>query len=163
MILHYIITAYRSIAKYKTQNIIAVLGLSVALFCFSICLYVTRYIYDIDGCFENKDRIVEFSLQNTEMQYMSGVPKDIFQLVKPHLEKDVEAFVQTSYVIDRDYSIEVNGKQLPYTISTIEVDSTYRMVFTPEMVSGSWEMAAIHPMPLCCPKAMQRNYLAMCI
>ena len=145
MILHYIITAYRSIAKYKTQNIIAVLGLSVALFCFSICLYVTRYIYDIDGCFENKDRIVEFSLQNTEMQYMSGVPKDIFQLVKPHLEKDVEAFVQTSYVIDRDYSIEVNGKQLPYTISTIEVDSTYRMVFTPEMVSGSWEMAANTP------------------
>ena len=145
MILHYIITAYRSIAKYKTQNIIAVLGLSVALFCFSICLYVTRYIYDIDGCFENKDRIVEFSLQNTEMQYMSGVPKDIFQLVKPHLEKDLEAFVQTSYVIDRDYSIEVNGKQLPYTISTIEVDSTYRMVFTPEMVSGSWEMAANTP------------------
>ncbi len=145
MILHYIITAYRSIAKYKTQNIIAALGLSVALFCFSICLYVTRYIYDIDGCFENKDRIVEFSLQNTEMQYMSGVPKDIFQLVKPHLEKDVEAFVQTSYVIDRDYSIEVNGKQLPYTISTIEVDSTYRMVFTPEMVSGSWEMAANTP------------------
>ena len=145
MILHYIITAYRSIAKYKTQNIIAVLGLSVALFCFSICLYVTRYIYDIDGCFENKDRIVEFSLQNTEMQYMSGVPKDIFQLVKPHLEKDVEAFVQTSYVIDRDYSIEVNGKQLPYSISTIEVDSTYRLVFTPEMVSGSWEMAANTP------------------
>ena len=145
MILHYIITAYRSIAKYKTQNIIAVLGLSVALFCFSICLYVTRYIYDIDECFENKDRIVEFSLQNTEMQYMSGVPKDIFQLVKPHLEKDLEAFVQTSYVIDRDYSIEVNGKQLPYTISTIEVDSTYRMVFTPEMVSGSWEMAANTP------------------
>ena len=149
MILHYIITAWRCIMKFKTQNIIAVLGLSVALFCFSICLYVTRYIYDIDGCFENKDRIVEFSLQNTEMQgnvqYMSGVPKDIFQLVKPHLEKDVEAFVRTSYVTDRDYSIEVNGKQLPYTISTIEVDSTYRMVFTPEMVSGSWEVAANTP------------------
>jgi hypothetical protein len=31
MILHYIITAYRSIAKYKTQNLISVLGLSVAL------------------------------------------------------------------------------------------------------------------------------------
>ena len=149
MILHYIITAWRCIMKFKTQNIIAVLGLSVALFCFSICLYVTRYIYDIDGCFENKDRIVEFSLQNTEMlgngRYMSGVPKDAFQLVKPHMEKDVEAFVQTSYARDRDYSVEVNGKQLPYTISTIEVDSAYRTVFTPEIVSGSWEVAANTP------------------
>jgi len=149
MILHYIITAWRCIMKYKTQNIIAVLGLSVALFCFSICLYVTRYIYDIDGCFENRDRIVEFSLQNSEMQgkgqYMSGVPKDIFQIVKPHMERDVEAFVQTSYALDRDYSVEVNGKQLPYTLITIEVDSAYQTVFTPEVVSGSWEVAANTP------------------
>ena len=68
MVLHYIITAWRCILKFKTQNLITVLGLSVALFCFSICLYVTRYIYNIDGCFENRDRIVEFSLQSSEMQ-----------------------------------------------------------------------------------------------
>ncbi len=149
MILHYIITAWRSIMKFKTQNIIAVLGLSVALFCFSICLYLTRYIYDIDGCFENRDRIVEFSLQNNEMlgngSYMAGVPKEMFQIVKPHMEKDVEAFVQTSYALDRDYSVEVNGKQLPYTLLTIEVDSAYQTVFTPEVVSGSWEVAANTP------------------
>ncbi len=149
MILHYIITAWRSIMKFKTQNIIAVLGLSVALFCFSICLYLTRYIYDIDGCFENRDRIVEFSLQNNEMlgngSYMAGVPKEMFQTVKPHMEKDVEAFVQTSYALDRDYSVEVNGKQLPYTLLTIEVDSAYQTVFTPEVVSGSWEVAANTP------------------
>ena len=149
MILHYIITAWRCILKFKTQNLITVLGLSVALFCFSICLYVTRYIYDIDGCFENRDRIVEFSLQNSEMlgngSYMAGVPKEMFQIVKPHMEKDVEAFVQTSYALDRDYSVEVNGKQLPYTLLTIEVDSTYQTVFTPEVVSGSWEVAANTP------------------
>ena len=149
MILHYIITAWRCIMKFKTQNIIAVLGLSVALFCFSICLYLTRYIYDIDGCFENRDRIVEFSLQNSEMlgngSYMAGVPKEMFQIVKPHMEKDVEAFVQTSYALDRDYSVEVNGKQLPYTLLTIEVDSAYQTVFTPEVVSGSWEVAANTP------------------
>ena len=148
MILHYIITAWRSIWKFKTQNIIAVLGLSVALFCFSICLYLTRYIYDIDGCFENRDRIVEFSLHNNKMRngsYMAGVPKEMFQIVKPHMEKDVEAFVQTSYALDRDYSVEVNGKQLPYTLLTIEVDSAYQTVFTPEVVSGSWEVAANTP------------------
>ena len=149
MILHYIITAWRSIMKFKTQNIIAVLGLSVALFCFSICLYLTRYIYDIDGCFENRDRIVEFSLQNSEMlgngSYMAGVPKEMFQIVKPHMEKDVEAFVQTSYALDRDYSVEVNGKQLPYTLLTIEVDSPYQTVFTPEVLIGSWEVAANTP------------------
>ena len=74
MILHYIITAWRCIMKYKTQNIIAVLGLSVALFCFSICLYIARYFYSTDNCFEQRNRIVQFSTQSPETGGISQSP-----------------------------------------------------------------------------------------
>lgn len=57
MILHYIKVAVRSLMKFKMQNIIAILGLAMSLFCFSICLYCSRYIYSTDSCFSNKDRI----------------------------------------------------------------------------------------------------------
>lgn len=39
MILHYLKVAVRSQMRFKMQNLIAILGLAVSLFCFSICLY----------------------------------------------------------------------------------------------------------------------------
>ncbi|MBQ8875116.1 MAG: ABC transporter permease, partial [Bacteroides sp.] len=86
MILHYIITAWRCIWKYKTQNLISVLGLSVALLCFSICLYCTRYIYSIDENFEKRERIAEFGLSLQEGRRVSGVPTNLLQQVRPHME-----------------------------------------------------------------------------
>ena len=145
MFIHYIITAYRSIAKYKTQNLISVLGLSVALLCFSICLYCTRYIYSLDECFEQRERIAEFALRTSYGRNMSGVPADLLGQVRPHMENDVEAFVSVTYARERDYNVEVGTKQLPYTLQVMEVDTTYHTVFVPEVVSGSWEVASRTP------------------
>ena len=145
MILHYIITAWRCIWKYKTQNLISVLGLSVALLCFSICLYCTRYIYSIDENFEKRERIAEFGLSEKEGGRVAGVPTNLLQQVKPHMESDVEAFVAVSYARERDYNLEVGVKQLPYTLLVMEVDTTYHTVFTPEVVSGSWQVASNTP------------------
>ena len=145
MILHYIITAWRCIWKYKTQNLISVLGLSVALLCFSICLYCTRYIYSIDENFEKRERIAEFGLSEKEGGRVAGVPTNLLQQVKPHMESDVEAFVAVSYARERDYNVEVGVKQLPYTLLVMEVDTTYHTVFTPEVVSGSWQVASNTP------------------
>ena len=66
MILHNLIVAVRNILKHKTQNLISILGLSVALLCFSICLYCTRYIYSTNQCFENLDRLVQMTTANKE-------------------------------------------------------------------------------------------------
>ena len=60
MILHYLKVAVRSLMKFRMQNIIAIFGLAMSLFCFSVCLYCSRYIFSTDDCFRNKDRIVEF-------------------------------------------------------------------------------------------------------
>lgn len=47
MLQHYIKTAFRHLLKYKTQNLISILGLSVGILCFSICLYCSRFIYSV--------------------------------------------------------------------------------------------------------------------
>ena len=54
MIRHYIKTAFRNLLKYKAQNIISIIGLSVGILCFSICLYCSRYINSTDKCFTHK-------------------------------------------------------------------------------------------------------------
>ena len=40
MITHYLKVAFRNLWKYKTQHLIALAGVGVALLCFSICLYM---------------------------------------------------------------------------------------------------------------------------
>ena len=57
MIRHYIKTAFRNLLKYKAQNIISIIGLSVGILCFSICLYCSRYINSTDKCFTPWERI----------------------------------------------------------------------------------------------------------
>ena len=76
MIIHNIIVAVRNIWKYKTQNLISILGLSVALLCFSICLYCTRYIYSTDHCFENLDRLVQVTTADKE----TGKAKELYRI-----------------------------------------------------------------------------------
>ena len=47
--------AMRHLLKYKIQNLISIVGLSVGILCFSICLYCSRFISEVDSCFSNKD------------------------------------------------------------------------------------------------------------
>ena len=147
MFLHYIITAWRSIMKYKTQNIIAVLGLSVALFCFSICLYIARYFYSTDECFEQRNRIVQFSTQSPETEEISHVTFcDFSDELKKHALRGVESYVYIHYVEPRPFNIEVaDNKMLPYTLQVMETDSAYQRVFDSKVLFGSWEQAAHTP------------------
>lgn len=38
MIRHYLKVAFRNLLKYKTQNIISIIGLAVGLLCFNRCI-----------------------------------------------------------------------------------------------------------------------------
>ena len=49
MILHYLKMAFRSLGKYRMQNIISIVSLTVALFCFSINMYISRYMIQLDS------------------------------------------------------------------------------------------------------------------
>ena len=147
MIIHYIITAWRCIMKFKTQNIIAVLGLSVALFCFSICLYVTRYIYNTNECFENRERIVQLTTQDLENGNVSGYTFcDFSEDLKKYGLSEIDTYAYVNFADERTHNIEVSeGKMLPYTLLTSEIDTSYNRVFTPKVLFGSWEQAAHVP------------------
>ena len=54
MILHYLKMAFRSLGKYRMQNIISIVSLAVALFCFSLNMYFSRYLLTIDKWKDNQ-------------------------------------------------------------------------------------------------------------
>ena len=53
MIRHYLKVAFRNLLKYKTQNIISIIGLAVGLLCFCICMYCSRFVETTNHCFGN--------------------------------------------------------------------------------------------------------------
>lgn len=147
MIIHYIKTSIRNILKHKTQNLISILGLSVSLLCFSICLYCSRYIYSTNQCFENRDRLVQMTTTAQENEKVNSYTFCDFgqELAKRSLP-EVETYIYTNYVDPRPYNIEVSsGKLLPYTLRFMETEPAYFQAFTPKVIIGSWEQAAHAP------------------
>jgi len=147
MLIHYIIIAIRNLWKYKTQNLISILGLSVALLCFSVCLYCTRYIYSTDQCLRNLDRLVQVTTSDKESGKANNYTfcdfhEDLEKLSLP----EVETYVYTNFSELRPYNIEVSpNKLLPYTLVFMETQPSYFQAFTPKVIVGSWEQAAHSP------------------
>ena len=82
MIRHYIKTAFRNLLKYKAQNIISIIGLSVGILCFSICLYCSRYINSTDKCFTHWERIADINLYTPAEEPYSGTPATLFESLR---------------------------------------------------------------------------------
>ncbi len=143
--------ALRNLLKYRTQNIISVVGLAVGIFCFSICFYVTRFAGNMDGFYDHSDRIAVLHLYSMqegvredfvpgELDYGTAPVKLGWDVAGKELSS-VEAV--TSVINSGDkYKYEVSGRL--YRLQHLEVDSLYARVFTPEIVCGSWEVAAAH-------------------
>lgn len=146
MILHYLTLAIRNLLKYRTQNVISIIGLAVGLFSFCVCLYCSRYIESTNHCFDNYKRIVLVSLYDSEQDhYFSGTPAPLCEDIRGWA-KGVEALSFVSYPRQMPFDIEVRpGKTLPYELKRMETDSLYARIFTPHIVAGSWEGASHTP------------------
>lgn len=141
MILHYLKVAVRSLMKFKMQNIIAIFGLSMSLFCFSVCLYCSRYVFSTDDCFKNKDRIVELYLERSDNNFSSITSGSLPSFLR-NQGLNAKAFCGVAFPDERSYNIEVSeDKLLPYDLMFMETDSCFNEVFTPEILHGSWENA----------------------
>ena len=105
MITHYLKVAFRSLLKYKTQNLIAILGLSVGLFCFCVCFYISRFVGSVDTCFENYERSADVYLTDEGGERWSGVSGHLL----PHLQQrtwdGVEGFTLLSYPNNNEYNL----------------------------------------------------------
>lgn len=145
MILHYLKVAVRSQIRFKMQNLIAILGLAVSLFCFSICLYCSRFIFSTDSCFRNKDRIMEVHLFGKDGVGYSGTNGQLAGDLR-NQGLSTKTFCTVVYPEERTYQVEVSEeKLLPYTLMCMETDSVYHEIFTPEILFGSWEQATHGP------------------
>ena len=145
MILHYLKVAVRSLMKFKMQNIIAIFGLAMSLFCFSVCLYCSRYIFSTDDCFKNKDRIVELYLERSDNNFSSITSGSLPSFLR-NQGLNAKAFCGVAFPDERSYNIEVSeDKLLPYDLMFMETDSCFNEVFTPEILHGSWENTKQNP------------------
>lgn len=147
MIAHYLKVAFRNLWKYKTQNIISIIGLAVGLLCFSICMYCSRFVESTDHCFANHSRIAELNLYNGQIDnYFSGTPTSLSEELRTWALNEAEAVSCMTYSRERPYYVEISpDKTLPYEFEVIEVDTFYNQVFTPQMVAGSWDSASRTP------------------
>lgn len=147
MLRHYIKMAMRHLLKNKIQNLISIVGLSVGILCFSICLYCSRFISEVDSCFSNKELIADINLCTTRGDLYSGIPATTIEELRKLRFDEVQDFTFTVYPRERSYNVEIKeGKELPYDhLMTMEVDSLFRKVFTPRILQGSWEVASNTP------------------
>lgn len=136
--------AVRSLMKHPWQNLIALIGLAVSLFCFSVCLYFSRYIYTTDNCFPNKERILEIWFYDPTDEMLFSTTGELAVSLRqkmPELDFCALVFSET-----HDYEVPVSdGKTLPYDLSVRETDSLYNRVFAPEFLCGDWEQVKKAP------------------
>ena len=144
MIFHYLKIAFRNLCKYKTQNVISIIGLAVGLLCFCVCIYCSRFVENTDHCFANHDRIAELNLYDGKAdRYFSGSPIPLAEELRTWALGETEAISSVTYPRERPYYVELSPeKTLPYELETIEIDTCYNKIFTPEMVAGHWKMAS---------------------
>lgn len=147
MIRHYLTLAVRNLLKYRTQNLISIVGLGVCMLCFALCLYCSRFILSIDRCFDNRERIASVIMMTDNGKPFSGTSAALLPRLRSQQWDEVEAFTYVSFPRERNFNVEVTpGELLPFDpLTCIETDSCFRGVFTPEIVAGSWEAASHTP------------------
>ena len=143
MITHYLKVAFRNLLKYKTQNLISIVGLAVGLFCFCICFYISRFVGSVDKCFENYERIADIYVTDEKGEIWSGVSGKMLPHLQQRTWNGVEGFTLLSFVEKGEYNlIDKNDELLPYELTAMETDSFYNKVFTPTLICGNWEEVA---------------------
>lgn len=143
MITHYLTVAFRNLLKYKSQNLISIGALAIGLFCFCVCFYISRFVSSVDECFENHERIADIYLTTENGRPWSGVSCTMLPYLQQRIWNEVENFTLLSYPYTHEYNlIGKNDEILPYDLTDMETDSLYYKIFTPTLVSGSWEQVA---------------------
>ena len=149
MIKHYLKTAVRNLMKYKSQSAIAIVGLGLALLCFSLCMNLSRYMFNVNESIENRDRIarIEVKLVNDDDDASVGNASSgnlATELRQKGLHNVDFCAVNRKEV--RDYKVVFNeDRQLPYQLSSLETDSLFYKLFQPKILYGSWATTSHTP------------------
>ncbi len=139
MIGHYLKLAVRNLLKYRTQNIISIVGLAVGILSFTVCFYVSRLWLDVNKCFEKYERIAILGKTNEKGRFSAYTSYEICDFVRERNITEVEACCYVTDLNGRDFIVnDEKYGPLPYTLTYLEADTSFNRVFTPEIIAGSW-------------------------
>ena len=98
MLQHYLKIAFRNLWKYKRQSLISIIGLSVALACFTICFYAIRSLITVDSSYPDSDRMYIVQ-ENNRFAYMPLTGK-LAMDTYPEIEDYLTVEFHNEYLFD---------------------------------------------------------------
>ena len=132
MILHYLKMAFRSLAKFRMQNIISVVSLAVALFCFSLNMYISRFMIQIDNWLD--DRVVFM----TDVNGGSSVNFDLAKEITAQ-RPEIEALVRFNPYVRSSWKKADDKSSIANTDYFIHTDTTLLDVLGLKLIAGNWK------------------------
>ena len=141
--LHYFKVALRQMGKYRVQTAISVAGLAICLLCFSLCMYISRYLMSTDGCFPHKERIARIGTLMENGREYYGTTRLLTRQLRSQSWDGVETFTWVGSSLPYDYLVETRPDEMtPYgKLYTLQTDSSLYRLFPSRIVAGSWEAA----------------------
>lgn len=131
MFLHYLKMAFRSLGKYRMQNLISIVSLAVALFCFSINMYLSRFMMQMDNWLD--DRVV-FLTNVKGDSYVS------FDLAKEIAEQrpEIDALLRC-HSYPRSWKKADDKSSVANSDYFIHTDTTLLDVLGLKLIAGNWK------------------------
>jgi len=133
MFFHYLKMAFRSLGKYRMQNIISIVSLAVALFCFSINMYLTRSLLEVDNWVD--DQVVYLKTKTKDFSYYDvsyNLAKE-FQSQRPEIE--VVSWFRT---VSMGWN-KADGQSLVNYDYFVFTDTALLDVIGLNLVAGNWQ------------------------
>ena len=84
MLRHYLKIAFRNLLKYKTQNIISIIGLAVGFVCFAFSALWIRYEMSYDSFHPKADRIYRVNTKLFKWNTVESGNSDVIQEFTPY-------------------------------------------------------------------------------
>lgn len=159
MITHYFKIAVRNLLKYKTQNLICIIGVSIGILCYSVCSYYARSIGRGDTVYPMYEQMAQ---EHT-------IYKDYGRQGSPHnatLTQRIEAVIQNDVVYTARYSkaaltttiSKEDGKEVNIGIHGLLTNDQFIKVYPPTVVEGNIDNYLKQPNSIVVSEAFARQW-----
>ncbi len=133
MNIHYLKVAFRNLWKYRTQNIISILGLAAGFICFALSALWIRYELTYDDFHDGADRIYNVSTKFS--------PDPAFQITTTprslggELEKNYPEIESSCFLLQRQGDVE--REEHVAHARWLVVDSSFLRMFRVKVIAGN--------------------------